>query len=393
MVVADRASMRSLLTFSFLSLLVACGGATDSANDSVPNVAPGASGPPDALACTNEPRLTEMTKDPRPALAQIVTDGTFAYWSRRGAGSAVEDEVVRAPLAGGAVEILVTGASVQGLALDETHVYWTEQSNDRAGDPRIVARIAKAGGAVEVIVSRESLLASHEDDPSDVEVLMATRIAVDGDAVVFGARIDGAPFGSRYGVFRAAKAPPSEGVRAELASLVDDEHDSPVALVVDATSVYWVSGTYDGRDASDSRRASLRSADKHAGGSEKVLAEGSTFDSKNRDVRFGLAIDDGNLYWLSQHDGAVMKIAKSGGAPVVLAADQRDFTSIALGGGFVYWGWRADSGEPVGGIRRVPEGGGPIETLAEDVDLLGIAYDPSGLLVAGSTFLRLKTCP
>ena len=374
-------------------MLIACGGATDSANDSVPGVASRAPGAPDALACANEPRLTEMTKDPRPALAQIVTDGTFAYWSRRGAGSAVENEIVRAPLAGGSVEILVTGASVQGLALDETHLYWTEQSSDDAGDPRIVGRIAKAGGAVEVIVSRESLLGSDDGERTDVEVLMTTRIAVDSDAVVFGARVDASPFGSRYGVFRAPKTPRSDGVRAELAPLVDDEHDSPVALVVDATSIYWVSGAYDGRDESERRRASLRSASKLAGGSQKVLAEGSTFEPKNRDVRFGLAIDDGNLYWLSQHDGAVMKIAKNGGTPVVLAADQSDFTSIALGGGFVYWVWRPDSGRPLGGVRRVPTGGGPVETLTKDIDLLGMAYDPSGLLVAGSTLLRLTTCP
>src|SRR5687767_12949165 len=138
--------MRSLL-LSIFAVLVACGGSTGFEDGSSPNVAPGSTGPTDALACANDGRLVEVAKDSRPALAQIVTDGAFAYWSRRANGDSVASQIVRAPLAGGPVEILVTGVNVHGLALDDTHLYWTEQHDDRSGDQRIIARIPKGGGA------------------------------------------------------------------------------------------------------------------------------------------------------------------------------------------------------------------------------------------------------
>jgi len=78
---------------------------------------------------------------------RIVVDGTYAYWI-----AANDETVVRCPKAGGPTEVLASGQPyLDDLAVDATHVYWTARQLDPARNQ--VRRRAKAGGAVEAIVS------------------------------------------------------------------------------------------------------------------------------------------------------------------------------------------------------------------------------------------------
>jgi hypothetical protein len=382
--------------FSAMSVLTACGGSSVIDGPS-PTAPPGSSAPSDALACASEPEVTELARESRPALPQVVTDGAFAYWSRRGAGSAVEDQIVRAPLTGGAIEVLVSDAAAQGLAVDDAHVYWTERNQSATENARVVARIAKAGGVVEDVVTRRARFhqAGGRAEGDDVAFLEGGRIAIDGDGVIFTGTADVDRSSLRFaGIFRVTKAP-SGGLerRADVAVLSGPEPSPPVALAVHGTSIYWVADAHDGDYADERVEASLRTASitNPAHGAGQVLASGPTFESKGRDVRFSLAADDASVYWLSQRQGAVMKVPSTGGAPIVLAADQQDFSSIAVGGGSVYWAWTPPS-SATGGVRRVPTSGGIVRTLASDLWLMGVAYDSKGLVLTGSELSRVTTC-
>lgn len=93
-----------------------------------------------------------------------------------------------------------------------------------------------------------------------------------------------------------------------------------------------------------------------------------------------LALDGGFLYWVNGGDwkykpvggpvlGSVMRIPASGGTPEVLAADQLKPNSLVVRDGFVYWAnWGTIyewEGTPNGGVYRVPTAGGPIEMVAD----------------------------
>ena len=55
-------------------------------------------------------------------------------------------------------------------------------------------------------------------------------------------------------------------------------------------------------------------------------------------AKWGVAIDDANVYFTQQHDGEVARVSKSGGAPTVIGAFQGDTTiGVAVDDVCVYW--------------------------------------------------------
>jgi hypothetical protein len=144
-------------------------------------------------------------------------------------------------------------------------------------------------------------------------------------------------------------------------------------IVVDETKVYWV--TYD-------NIGSVRSVAKEGGPVEML----ETTTPRGTD----LAQDEASLYWLGTGsllagyaDGVVMEMSKQGGAPVVLASEQRLLDQLALSDGLVYWTHRtapvdedpSTSVDAASELVSVAKGGGPATVLFQGQNVSGLATD------------------
>ncbi|HEX7604752.1 MAG TPA: hypothetical protein VF316_24205 [Polyangiaceae bacterium] len=122
----------------------------------------------------------------------------------------------------------------------------------------------------------------------------------------------------------------------------------------DADFVYWVS--YGSLPNSPPQLSGVVSRVAKADGATTILAQGTR--AEHEDGRWtNAAIDDTSVYWLDTGtllynyvDGQVMKVAKSGGKPVVLAPSQDGLMDIGVDSQAVYWTARA-------GLMQTPNGG------------------------------------
>src|SRR5215831_6256564 len=186
------------------------------------------------------------------------------------------------------------------------------------------------------------------------------------------------------------------GTPVELASI----QDSPVAIAVDATSVYWVN-IYEGtlmKVAID-------------GGTPVALASG--LNNPN-----GVAVDATSIYWENSGDGTLMKmplaggtptmlmwgschsgiaidatnaycagaqikkVALDGGEPVTLASTDNMADRIAVSGPTLYWTYISSS-PCSGGVRSVSIDGGPvIDVVRSSCGPLGLAVDATAVYLA-----------
>jgi formylglycine-generating enzyme required for sulfatase activity len=134
--------------------------------------------------------------------------------------------------------------------------------------------------------------------------------------------------------------------------------DQPTALAVDATNVYWV-------NEAGGTVMTVRTT----GGAPTTLAAGQYTPS-------AIAVDATNVYWTNVGSnvdcasdpcpgGAVMKVPKTGGQPVTLAA-ARVPGAIAVESGVVYW--LENPTADAGSLVAVPSAGGATLTLATALD-------------------------
>jgi hypothetical protein len=105
---------------------------------------------------------------------------------------------------------------------------------------------------------------------------------------------------------------------------------------VDDQFVYWT--------AQDNPGAVLKAP--IGGGAAPVILAGS-FDPVKGGLGdpSGLAVGNGSdafVYWTNKVDGTVMKMARSGGTPILLASGQKNPSAIAVGQGTVYWATTGD---------------------------------------------------
>lgn len=147
----------------------------------------------------------------------LAVDAISAYWVSLGA-------IVKAPIGGGPVTVLVKDAgvgNVWGLASDGSHLYWTDRGNYRSDDANTgaVRRIPVGGGIVETVAS------GLRGRP--------WGIATDATHVFW---VINAERGG--GIMRAPKA-------GGPASVVVGRQFSPVHLALDATHVYWANASGD----------------------------------------------------------------------------------------------------------------------------------------------------
>jgi hypothetical protein len=154
--------------------------------------------------------------------------------------------------------------------------------------------------------------------------------------------------------------------------------NSPDAIAVDATSVYWVDvGTFDSKGNYNANSGTVMQVAR-GGGTPTTLASGQEFP-------ISIAVDATSVYWAnagsSDTDGALMKVPLGGGTPTTLASGQNNPNAIVVDAASVYW---TNSGindgvgffkAGTGAVLKVPLSGGATSTLASGQN------SPSGIAV------------
>lgn len=235
-----------------------------------------------------------------------------------------------------APEDVVTGVSEPaGLALDETHVYWTTAGG-------LVQRAPKAGGAAETI-------ASGQNDPGP--------IVADGKRVIWINRGDGTLLKRKKDGTGMVKVVFDAGEAGGLAHVTDD-----------------VDNLYFSRDLA----GEIRRAGKESDGVPDVFAGGQPGVTSVHRLGPGLV-------WagLDPAGGGYIRLAKkmSGGSLLTLAEGEDDITALIDVAGSAVW---ADAGGRIR-VRPVPEGA--VSTLVDGQDVRGLAADADRVIWSTATGL------
>lgn len=143
---------------------------------------------------------------------------------------------------------------------------------------------------------------------------------------------------------------------------------TPIAIAVDATSVYWVN---------------------EVGGSVvKVAKSGGmpvTLVPSSLAMPTAIAVDAANVYWAN--GSTLMQVSTAGGAPTMLASGQNAIGGIATDGTEVYWSTLGGPADHDGTIAAVPVGGGTVRTLASGLDEpCGVAASDASLYWTNKSF-------
>jgi sugar lactone lactonase YvrE len=246
------------------------------------------------------------------------------------------------------------------LAVDGQWVFFT---NTGAGE---VARVPKVGGNVVV-------LASGEDAP--------TGIAIDDKQVYY----------SNTYTPGSIKRVGKEGGKPIV--LTEDENFTYYAyrLIVDATSLYWVTDTTTGKVVTMPKVGGAPTILQNKATSPKGLAfDGTSIFwpvfgeirrappvanapptklSASEQFPSALAADEGAVYWTDMYAATVRRVPKAGGTPTTLAT----MTAGARLGAIAVDATHVFFLDPQGNtVRKVPKTGGPAVTIA-------IANAPRGL--------------
>ena len=179
----------------------------------------------------------------------LALDSTHVYFGDNGG-------IKRVPKGGGTVDTLAAGYDNALLAVDDTHVYWTERSPGGGG---FIRRVSKhlAGGVVDTIASGGAL-----DDP--------WAIAVDDSQVYW----------TELGSGKARRMPKGGGAISDFVPADPIYMGGDIA--VDGTNVYWL-------DTTGSATGRLRRAPK-GGGTVQDLALGLFGPT-------GLNLTASHVYW------------------------------------------------------------------------------------------------
>lgn len=257
--------------------------------------------------------------------------------------------ILRIPLDGSDVRALASELPMpQGLAIDDTHVYWTNWADGsaRAGAGALM-KVAKTGGPPTTLATSQR--GPHGIAPDETHVYWALFVG---------------------GEIRRI---PKQGGPEEV--LVSNERN-PRSVAVDGSSVYW--GNFGMGDTT------IKKVDKTGGGVTPLAdAGGSPVD---------VTIDDARVYWISYGSRAVWSVGKDGGVPTSIAPGGQSpgaagSHGLGVDGAHVYWlNSRA--------ISRAPKNGGAAEVLFTGSELGGLAVAPSAIYFGmGPDMMRLEKTP
>ncbi len=252
-------------------------------------------------------------------------DPGFVYWAT--ASGAVAGGVFRVPLNGGAVSTILRGAVAPSvLAVDTTHVYWTDGMLEES-----VVSIPVAGGTAATLFSGS---------------------VVEGLAVSTGSVY----FWSGAGPVNLVSVPLPMGTSSNLLMSA-----TPGPLVASGNSIYWSDATGD---------VVTVGAD---GGTVSTLAMGSA----SAFVAGNMASDGARVYWVEQDTStgtaSLLSLATTGGQPSTLATSFR-ISSVATDGSNVYY--TENSNADTGDVAKVGTTGGTPTTLyAGAAGFTGVVVD------------------
>jgi hypothetical protein len=237
-------------------------------------------------------------------------------------------------------ETFAVDVNIMGLAIDNTHVYWSSLSGERS-----VKRRAKAGGPVEIIATEQPDPEHLAVDESAVywttingrEVMQwhkATRtttrfapggggLALDRTHVYWARAFDLSEYMSR-GIGRKAKAG-GDAVFVNRDDAIDQSTDHMAQqLASDGTHVYWTV-EYSG----EVRRAPV------GGSHAETFSVGTAMNSAPVPAAGDLAVDATHVYW--ETGGMLLRRSKRGGAVEVVVPDERTIRTFALTADAIYW--------------------------------------------------------
>jgi sugar lactone lactonase YvrE len=115
-----------------------------------------------------------------------------------------------------------------------------------------------------------------------------------------------------------------------------------------------------------------------SGGSPRTIADGPADRGGDKPRILGLAADAHHLYWTDTARRAVLRVARDGGPPELLAPTGPEPYNIALDDDSVYW---RDGTLDDGRVMAVAKRGGPARALVAGGESFprGIAVDASGV--------------
>jgi len=186
----------------------------------------------------------------------IAAQGDYVYWSNQAANTVSRSDISLNQT----IEVLATvpGGTPWDIAVNSTHVYWTDY------DGSDLRRVPIGGGTQDQIVTN---------------LTQPTGIAIDSTYVYW----------AEEGAGRIARAKLAGGTVEVIAT----GQNSPAFVAVDSVHVYWTNYVADGTVM----RAPID------GGAAVTLAT-------KQDKPYAVALKDGHVYWSNFDGGQVMRVAK-----------------------------------------------------------------------------------
>jgi hypothetical protein len=268
----------------------------------------------------------------QPLVTTFVVDdsGIYALMSQLGSGTNA-DTVARIALDTGAVTVLASGQDkARGLAVDATHVYWTNTSTLTDGT---VMRIPKDGSGV------AETFAANQDHPDGIAVdAMAVYWTNDGTKTA--ADQDG-----NFNDVNGALMKRAKDGQASPAMLFPAAEPTKL-IAVDDTNVFWFE-----RGTGPSSSSRMMRANKDGSAAAELSPVGG-------EGAADVALDAENVYWTAA--AQVLSAPSPGGATLAPA-------NAGLGGG----------------VRSVSKGGGTPSTIGVGA-VLAVASDGTNLYWASA---------
>jgi hypothetical protein len=260
----------------------------------------------------------------------LAVDATHVYWTDE-----FSDSVREVPLGGGAVGTLATAQlNLGGLVVDSTNAYWAI-GNELMGT---IMKVPLQGAGTPVAVATE------QDSPeflvlgSGGNVLWTTYSSSAGTGIGTVGEV---------------------GVDGGAVSTIASGQNAPEGLAVDATHVYWANG---GTSSSTNGSIVMRAL---SGGTPTTLVSGLVSPT-------AIAVDATSVYWTSRvASGAVLKMSLGGGVITSLATGQASPSAIAVDATSVYWttyGTIVNNTITDGTVVKVGLNGGALTTLVAGQD-------------------------